>query len=134
MSAENPIPPRVGLFDTSRSWESFGLDRRLFKALARLEFVFPTHAQALCLPPALEGKDVLVKAMTGSGKTLGYCLPALQTVLTELSKHQQLSPPPAGVITVILVCSKELVEQVRRTIQVGLPSALLSPWWFSNST
>jgi ATP-dependent RNA helicase DDX56/DBP9 len=58
-----------------------GLDRRLLKAVARLGYVYPTLVQSKGLPLALAGKDLLVRAKTGSGKTAAYGLAALQKIL-----------------------------------------------------
>jgi hypothetical protein len=57
------------------------LDSRLLRALADLSFAHPTLIQAEAIPLLLEGKDVLARARTGSGKTAAYCIPAVQKVL-----------------------------------------------------
>ena len=62
-----------------KTWmnSNFGLDNRLIKALSKLGFSHPTLVQAKCIPLALEGKDVLASAQTGTGKTAGFTLPLL---------------------------------------------------------
>src|SRR5690606_3310670 len=114
------------LFDRTRSWASFGLDKRLFKALARLEYVHPTQAQSQSLTAALAGQDVMLRAQTGSGKTLAFLLPTLQLVLAALKgagdeggSGAGTAGAGAGVLAVILVPSKELVEQTRAALQVS---------------
>lgn len=57
------------------------LDARLLRALADLKFAHPTLVQAKAIPLLLEGKDVLARARTGSGKTGAYAIPAIQKVL-----------------------------------------------------
>lgn len=57
------------------------LDPRILKALADQKFAHPTLVQAKAIPLLLEGKDVLARARTGSGKTAAYCVPAVQKVL-----------------------------------------------------
>jgi superfamily II DNA/RNA helicase len=57
------------------------LDPRLLRSLADFKFLHPTLVQAKAIPLALEGKDVLAKARTGSGKTGAYCIPTVQKVL-----------------------------------------------------
>lgn len=57
------------------------LDARLLRALADLKFAHPTLVQAKAIPLLLEGKDVLARARTGSGKTGAYSIPAVQKVL-----------------------------------------------------
>ena len=55
------------------------------KALADLQFAHPTLVQATAIPLLLEGKDVLARARTGSGKTGAYCVPIVQKVLDAKS-------------------------------------------------
>jgi len=57
------------------------LDPRLLLSLADQSFAHPTLVQAKAIPLLLEGKDVLARARTGSGKTAAYCVPAVQRVL-----------------------------------------------------
>ncbi|MGB6336333.1 MAG: DEAD/DEAH box helicase [Thermoanaerobaculia bacterium] len=63
------------------SFNSFNLDPSLLRAVADLGFTTPTPIQRDGLPPALEGRDVLACAMTGSGKTATFLLPLLQRLL-----------------------------------------------------
>lgn len=58
------------------------LDPRLLIALADLSFAHPTLVQAKAIPLLLQGKDVLAKARTGSGKTAAYCVPGVQKILS----------------------------------------------------
>ena len=51
------------------------------EALQEKGFTRPTAIQAAAIPPALEGRDVLGSAPTGTGKTAAYLLPALQHLL-----------------------------------------------------
>lgn len=57
------------------------LDARVLRALADQKFAHPTLVQATAIPLLLEGKDVLARARTGSGKTAAYLVPAVQKVL-----------------------------------------------------
>ena len=56
----------------------------LLKAIKELGFARPTAIQADSIPPALEGRDVLACAMTGSGKTAAFLLPLLQQLPVPL--------------------------------------------------
>lgn len=57
------------------------LDARILRSLADLSFTHLTLVQSQAIPLVLQGKDVLAKARTGSGKTAAYGLPAIQKVL-----------------------------------------------------
>lgn len=74
----------------------FGLDRRLIKAVARLGYVYPTLVQSKAIPLALEGKDLLVRARTGSGKTAAFALPALHKVLLQKEQQQSVAAAAAS--------------------------------------
>ena len=64
------------------SFESFRLDPRLLKAVAK-QFEKPTLVQAAAIPLALNGKDIVARAKTGSGKTAAYVLPIISQILTK---------------------------------------------------
>ncbi|RMF88925.1 MAG: DEAD/DEAH box helicase [Methanobacteriota archaeon] len=59
------------------------LDRRIRKALGEAGFKKPTEVQEKAIPRVLEGRDVLVIAPTGSGKTEAVLLPVLHRFLQE---------------------------------------------------
>merc|ERR1712000_285795 len=58
-----------------------GLDDDLCRALADIGLSRPTTIQSMVVPVAMEGKDILASAPTGTGKTLGFLLPACQFLL-----------------------------------------------------
>lgn len=58
------------------------LDPRILRSLADFKFLHPTLVQAKAIPLALDGKDILAKARTGSGKTGAYCVPVVQKILS----------------------------------------------------
>lgn len=66
-------------------------------------FSVPTAVQAAAIPPALEGKDVLATAQTGTGKTLAFLIPVIEKLL-------QLNKP--GIAALVLVPTRELAMQV----------------------
>mmetsp|Transcript_11642 Transcript_11642/g.18936 ORF Transcript_11642/g.18936 Transcript_11642/m.18936 type:complete len:564 (+) Transcript_11642:44-1735(+) len=90
-------------------FSTFGIDDRILNAIThRLGYSDPTLVQLECIPLALEGKDILACARTGSGKTVAYVVPLLQKLL--------LSDTRTGIEGLILVPTKELCEQVRQVI------------------
>ena len=60
---------------------SLGLDPRLLQGIAKQNFKTPTLVQSTAIPLALNGRDVLARAKTGSGKTAAYLLPILHSIL-----------------------------------------------------
>lgn len=65
------------------SFASFALHETLLRGVADLGFEVPTPIQHAAVPPALEGRDVLACAMTGSGKTAAFMLPILERLRTR---------------------------------------------------
>jgi ATP-dependent RNA helicase RhlE len=71
--------------------------------LAAARFSIPTPVQAAAIPQALEGKDVLATAQTGTGKTLAFLIPIMEGLL------QKATP---GIAALVLVPTRELAMQV----------------------
>jgi ATP-dependent RNA helicase RhlE len=68
------------------------LVEQLQKNLARSGFTTPTPIQAQAIRPALDGKDLMGIAQTGTGKTLAFGLPMLQAFLTKQTKGLVIVP------------------------------------------
>ncbi len=66
----------------------FPISDALQERIAALNFVIPTPVQSGAIPPALEGKDVLATAQTGTGKTLSFLIP----ILEKLAKVEGRNP------------------------------------------
>lgn len=90
------------------SFSSFKLHPLLEKAVTVLGYKAPTPIQAQAIPPALEGRDILGCAQTGSGKTVAFALPILQRLLAN---------DPGGLRALVLVPTRELAVQVERTFK-----------------
>ncbi len=80
------------------------LSAGLQQKLAQFHFTTPTPVQASAIPPALEGKDVLATAQTGTGKTLAFLIPILERLAAGALAR--------GVSALILVPTRELAMQV----------------------
>src|ERR1700685_3051593 len=71
-------------------------------------FVQPTPVQAAAIPPALAGRDVVATAQTGTGKTLAFLLPLLQSLITRKDGP--------GVQALILTPTRELAIQINEVL------------------
>ncbi len=80
------------------------LSAGLLQKLAAAQFTTPTPVQEMAIPHALEGKDVLATAQTGTGKTLAFLLPMMEKLVAQ---HVP------GVRALILVPTRELAIQVQ---------------------
>ena len=86
-------------------FSELALHERLQKALDKLEFTQATPVQEATIPEVLKGKDLIVNAETGSGKTAAFLLPMLE--------HMQSNPAPhSSTRGLILVPTRELARQV----------------------
>ena len=82
---------------------SLKLDQTLLQGLKDLGFRRPTAIQTEAIPPAMEGRDLLASAMTGSGKTAAFLLPILNKLLTR---------PRRTTRALVLTPTRELAAQI----------------------
>ncbi|OBZ66789.1 ATP-dependent RNA helicase DBP9 [Grifola frondosa] len=106
--------PDARLVDSKATFVLFNhiLDVRLLRALADLGFARPTLVQTKAIPLALENRDILARARTGSGKTAAYCVPVVQKILNAKASLAAEDPARRATRALILVPTKELSEQV----------------------
>ena len=88
---------------------ALGLSENLLRALEASGYHAPFPIQALAMPPAIAGRDLLAVAQTGSGKTAAFALPILQRLST--GKAAERGPVRA----LVLVPTRELAAQVGDT-------------------
>ncbi|EDU60093.1 ATP-dependent RNA helicase SrmB [Providencia stuartii] len=91
---------------TATTFTELELDESLINALADKGYERPTAIQAAAIPAAMDGRDVLGSAPTGTGKTAAFLLPAIQHLLDFPRKK---SGPPR---VLILTPTRELAMQV----------------------
>jgi ATP-dependent RNA helicase RhlE len=84
-------------------FSSFGLHADLQRGTSRLGFTRPTPIQQQAIPPAMEGRDLLASAMTGSGKTAAFLLPIL---------HRLSGKPRGTTRALVLTPTRELAAQI----------------------
>src|SRR5271156_1022726 len=87
-----------------KTFSEFPVSAVLQTNLAQNSFVTPTPVQSESIPPALEGRDVVATAQTGTGKTLAFVLPLLQSFTAKTLT--------LGVSAVILTPTRELALQI----------------------
>jgi ATP-dependent RNA helicase RhlE len=85
------------------SFSHLPLHKDLLRAVADLGFVKPTPIQEQAIPPVLEGRDVLGRAMTGSGKTAAFLLPIL---------HRLHGKPRGTTRALVLTPTRERAAQI----------------------
>ena len=102
------------------SFDTFNLPPNVVQVLSKLQFTTPTPIQAQAIPPAMEGKDILGTAQTGTGKTAAFGLPLIAKLMADSECHALVMTP-----------TRELAAQVLEQINLflgfrsGIKSALL---------
>jgi ATP-dependent RNA helicase DeaD len=85
-------------------FKDYPLSNEIKRALSELGFKEPLEVQAKTIPMILDGKDLIVKSQTGSGKTAAFAIPICEKIDVELESPQAL----------ILTPTRELTEQVKK--------------------
>ena len=112
----------IAVVDGGKSFASLGMHDSLNRALADAGYVTATDVQSRAIPPALEGKDLMVSSNTGSGKTASFMLPALQRVINARANNEKRADPaagrqrgkPMGPRVLVLAPTRELAMQVAK--------------------
>lgn len=102
----------------SNTFQGLGIAPIFLDILTKNHFVKPTPIQQQCIPVAIEGKDIIGIAQTGTGKTMAFGIPMLQSLVQHKSKG------------LVVVPTRELALQVDQALQqignpVGLKTAVL---------
>lgn len=96
---------------TVTTFSELELDESLLDALQDKNYARPTVIQAQAIPPALDGRDILGSAPTGTGKTAAYLLPALQHLIDFPRKKS--GPPRILILTPTRELAMQIAEQAR---------------------
>ncbi|MBQ0141131.1 MAG: DEAD/DEAH box helicase [Kurthia sp.] len=86
-----------------KNFKDFALDETILSAIADLGYEEPTAIQQQVLPSVLDGKDVIAKSKTGSGKTAAFAIPTIEKIDWAENKPQVL----------VLLPTRELAVQVK---------------------
>ena len=89
-------------FTQGAPFDSFGLSEATLRAVRNKGYTISTPVQAGCIPPMMEGKDVIAKAPTGTGKTMAFGIPIIE----------RIDPESEAVQAVILAPTRELAMQI----------------------
>src|SRR5205807_8794149 len=93
--------------DSPQGFQSMGLSRPMLEALRRVRYTTPSPIQAALIPEALDGRDVIGQAKTGTGKTAAFGIPLIE-MLEARGKGPQ---------AIILAPTRELVQQIVAELQ-----------------
>ena len=108
------------------SFASLGLIKPLLKTVESQGYNTPSPIQARSIPAALEGRDLLAAAQTGTGKTAGFVLPILQRL------HESQAPSSGKgnhVRALVITPTRELAAQVHESV-LSYGSGLKNQRWY----
>lgn len=116
---ETPVNETKPAAEPAVQWSELGLDPKILGLIEAANFKSPTPVQAKSIPLAIEGKDLIVSAQTGTGKTAAFVLP-----LVEKLKGRE------GTYGLILAPSREVALQIQVVLNsfaapMGVRSAVL---------
>jgi len=98
-------------------FSQFPISPALLARLNANKFTTPTPVQAGAIPPALEGRDVLATAQTGTGKTLSFLIP-----IVEMIEKTESRGTKAGASALVLLPTRELAMQVEKVYRAIRPN------------
>ncbi|UKK02933.2 DEAD-box family helicase [Theileria orientalis] len=98
------------------NWSDFSICKSLLKSIYELGYEHPTVIQSKVIPLAMEGKDLLVTAETGSGKTASFVIPTLQRLVTsgflkQQTKYNYTRGIRHGTKVLVILPTRELAAQ-----------------------
>ncbi|MCI3923850.1 DEAD/DEAH box helicase [Paenibacillus sp. TRM 82003] len=89
-----------------KTFQEFGLEAKVIRAITEMGFEESTPIQEKAIPIALEGRDLIGQAQTGTGKTAAFAIPLIQTI----------DPSEEKVAALIMCPTRELAIQVAEEI------------------
>jgi len=95
------------------AFTTIGLSDRLVQGVLATGYTAPTEIQSQAIPAAIDGKDIIGCAQTGTGKTAAFVLP----ILHRLTKPGTDGPKSKGIKSLILTPTRELAVQIETSIR-----------------
>ncbi|WP_263226768.1 DEAD/DEAH box helicase [Pseudomonas alabamensis] len=100
------------------SFASLGLSEALVRAIEAAGYTQPTPVQQRAIPAVLQGRDLMVAAQTGTGKTGGFALPILERLFPEGHPDKSQRHGPRQPRVLVLTPTRELAAQVHDSFKL----------------
>ena len=100
-----------------KTFADYGVSQSIVDALAAKDITYPFPIQALTLPVALKGSDIIGQAKTGTGKTLGFGIPMVEKVIGPDEDGWDKLRAPGKPQGLVVVPTRELAKQVAGDIR-----------------
>ncbi len=116
MTAEDTPDPHA---TDETTFADLGVDAQIVDALAEVGIVHPFPIQAMAIPIALSGTDMIGQARTGTGKTLAFGVTLLQRILVRDDAGFDAQDRPGAPQALVVTPTRELASQVGKDLQVA---------------
>ena len=104
------------------NFNSIKIEDSLKNSLSRMNFVKPTPIQSMAIPVALEGKDILGTAQTGTGKTLAFSIPLINKLILDKNAFALVMCPTRELATQVMEAIKSIISDninIRTALLIG---------------
>src|SRR5687767_11575196 len=102
------------------NFSEFALNPALQKSLQNMNFEIPTPIQALAIPFALEGRDILGSAQTGTGKTAAFSVPMINFLMENPTAHALVMLPTRELATQVHDVARKMIGYDVKDIKTAL--------------
>ncbi len=102
------------------NFKSIKIEDSLKNSLFKMNFVKPTPIQGMAIPVALEGKDILGTAQTGTGKTLAFSIPLINKLILDKNAFALVMCPTRELATQVMEAIRSIISD-----KINIRSALL---------
>lgn len=106
------------------NFKEFALNSVLHASLDAMKFETPTPIQALAIPHALEGRDIIGSAQTGTGKTAAFCVPMINYLMENTNAHALVMLPTRELAAQVHTVARQMIGEFAKGPQ-GIKTALL---------
>lgn len=107
---------------TIETFDGFNLPAPLATCLAKMEYTTPTPIQAKAIPFALDGRDILGSAQTGTGKTAAFCIPMIAALINDPTLSAIVMTPTRELAMQVMDVAKQMIERgtgIRTALLIG---------------
>ncbi len=107
---------------TIETFEGFGLPATLAACLTKMNYTTPTPIQAQAIPFALDGRDILGSAQTGTGKTAAFSIPMIAAMINDPTLSAVVLTPTRELAMQVMDVAKQMIERgtgIRTALLIG---------------
>ncbi len=104
------------------NFRSIKIEESLKHSLSKMNFIKPTPIQGMAIPVALEGKDILGTAQTGTGKTLAFSIPLINKLILDKNAFALVMCPTRELASQVMEAIKSIISDkinIRTALLIG---------------